>query len=381
MSLTAISRPHWRRIVRGGSSARRHDPARLAIAAAMPLGALALQGALWPWLKPDGWLLFYPAVFLAAQIGALAGALSAAAVSIVLVWAFFAAPPTTWGGQTPGLIASAGVFLLASALFGRVRQVAALGEAKLRNVAQALERRAAKGAAELQAANRELEAFSYSVSHDLRAPLRAIDGFSRILEHDYGGQFDESGQDYLARIRRSARRMGELIDDLLNLTRIGRVDLKRTEIDLSALGEVIAGALRATSPERDAQFHIARGMTARADPRLLRIALDNLLGNAWKFSAGRALARIEFDRREIDGVVTYRIRDNGAGFDMAYADKLFGAFQRLHGANEFPGSGIGLAIAHRIITRHGGRIWAEARPDEGATFSFTLEGSAADASR
>jgi signal transduction histidine kinase len=166
--------------------------------------------------------------------------------------------------------------------------------------------------------------------------------------------------------------MGELIDDLLNLSRIGRIELRRVNVDLSAQANAVADTLRATSPERDVEFDIAEGMTARGDARLLRIALENLFSNAWKFTGRRSPARIAFGQKEIDGEIAYYIKDNGAGFDMAYVGKLFGAFQRLHDVREFPGSGIGLAIVQRIIARHGGRIWAEAEPEKGAVFTFTL---------
>jgi signal transduction histidine kinase len=224
----------------------------------------------------------------------------------------------------------------------------------------------------LDALNKELEAFSYSVSHDLRTPLRTIDGFSHVLQQDFGEQLDEAAKGYLDRIRQAAQRMGNLIDDLLQLSRISRADLRRERVDLSALAREIADALRAGAPERKLEFDIADGLEADCDPRLSRIALENLLNNACKYSVNRSPARIEFGQKQDDGVTAYYVRDNGAGFDMAYAGKLFGAFQRLHHDREFPGTGIGLATVQRIINKHGGRIWAQAEPGKGAIFSFTL---------
>jgi signal transduction histidine kinase len=233
-------------------------------------------------------------------------------------------------------------------------------------------RRAEEKAAELAAVNKDLEAFSYSVSHDLRAPLRSIDGFTKILAEDYAKDLDAAGREHAARIRRAAQRMGELIDDMLNLAKVSRADLRRAEIDLSALAREIADTLRERSPDRKATFVIAEPIEAKADSGLLRIALDNLLGNAWKFTSNREPAKIEIGTRVVDGEPACYVRDNGAGFDMAYAGKLFQAFQRLHDAKEFPGTGIGLAIVHRIVTKHGGRIWAESEPGKGTTFYFTL---------
>ncbi len=225
---------------------------------------------------------------------------------------------------------------------------------------------------ELTAANKELESFSYSVSHDLRAPLRAIDGFSEELWETYGDRLDPDGQDYVKRVRLAAQRMGQLIDDLLTLSRVTRAELQRVDLDLSALAETIAGELRRSDPERQVQFAIASELRARADPGLLRIVLENLLGNAWKFTAGRHDARIEFGRLQEGGELAYFVRDNGAGFDMAYAAKLFHAFQRLHGMREFPGTGIGLATVQRIVHRHGGKVWAEGTVGRGASFYFRL---------
>jgi light-regulated signal transduction histidine kinase (bacteriophytochrome) len=227
--------------------------------------------------------------------------------------------------------------------------------------------------AELEAANRELESFSYSVSHDLRAPLRAIEGFSQLLSTRHAHKLDEAGLDYLHRILGSTKRMGQLIEDMLNLARLGRVAMRRTNVDLSALAREICDELSATSPRTQVQLQIEGQMSADGDPGLLRIALQNLLSNAWKYSSKRVEARIEFGRTtDAKGECIYHVRDNGAGFDPQYADRLFGVFQRLHAASEFPGTGVGLATVQRIIQRHGGRIWAESAVDQGATFYFTL---------
>lgn len=226
--------------------------------------------------------------------------------------------------------------------------------------------------ADLQAANRELETFSYSVSHDLRAPLRAVDGFSRILQEDFQDSLNEDGQAMLQKIRRAAQEMGGLIDDLLRLSRVTRTELNFDPLDISALLEEITASMTARYPERSVSVKIFPNLRARGDARLLRVALENLLSNAWKFTSKTASASIEagFDQEH----QAFFVRDNGVGFDMAYADKLFGAFQRLHSAEEFPGTGIGLAIVQRVIHRHGGKIWAESQPNRGAAFFFTLGG-------
>lgn len=224
---------------------------------------------------------------------------------------------------------------------------------------------------ELEAANKELEAFSHSVSHDLRAPVRHIDGFTRALLEDYGEQLDETGREHLERVRAAARRMSQLIDDMLHLSRVSRAELRREETDLAALAREIAAELRRNHPERPVEFEAAPA-AAQCDPRLVRIALENLLGNAWKFTGRCDRPRVEFGAAERDGKPLYFVRDNGAGFDMAYAKRLFGAFQRLHSDDEFPGTGVGLATVQRIVHRHGGRIWAEAGIGKGAAFYFTL---------
>jgi light-regulated signal transduction histidine kinase (bacteriophytochrome) len=229
---------------------------------------------------------------------------------------------------------------------------------------------------ELEATNRELEAFSYSVSHDLRAPLRSIDGFSQILLEDYAEELDEEGKGYLGRVRAASQRMGRLIDDLLGLSRVIRGAMRRKPVDLSSLALEVAEELKEANPERPVEFTAEKGLEVRGDARLLRVALENLIGNAWKFTHIKQKAKIEFGLDEVlsreGGVPVYYVKDNGAGFEMAYADKLFGAFQRLHGANEFEGTGIGLATVQRIVHRHGGSIWAEGEVDRGATFYFTL---------
>jgi len=229
--------------------------------------------------------------------------------------------------------------------------------------------------AQLEAANRELEAFAYSVSHDLRAPLRALDGFSAALLADYPDKLDEQGRHYLSRIQEASRRMGQLINDLLNLSRVTRAEFARQRVDLTALAREIAAELQQHDPGRQVAFSIPERLEVQADPRLLRIALQNLLENAWKFTGPRPQACIEIGVSEQSGERIYHVRDNGVGFDMAYAAKLFAPFQRLHAMHEFPGTGIGLATVQRIITRHGGRIWPEAVVDQGATFYFTLGGS------
>jgi two-component system, NtrC family, sensor kinase len=225
---------------------------------------------------------------------------------------------------------------------------------------------------ELERKNRELEAFSYSVSHDLRAPLRSINGFSSALLEDYGGVLDEKGQDYLRRVRAATQRMGELIDDLLNLSKVARAELRRQPVDLSALARTVTAALQESTPGRQVEVIIPEGVAADADRRLLQVVLENLLGNAWKFTANTAHPRIEFGAREQDGVLTYFVQDNGAGFDMNYVKKLFAPFQRLHSEAKFPGTGIGLATVHRVIERHGGRVWAQGAVDQGATLFWTL---------
>jgi signal transduction histidine kinase len=253
-------------------------------------------------------------------------------------------------------------------------------EQLLRRELEAAEALAARELAETRAAlveelerkNQELEAFSYSVSHDLRAPLRSIDGFSQALLQEYAEILDPTALGYLHRVRASAQRMGELIDDLLQLSRVGRAPAERRWVDLSALARTVMTALRRTVPDREVQFAIADGLVVEGDPGLLQVVLENLLGNAWKFTSAATRPTIELGAETKDDAVVYFVRDNGAGFDMTYAHKLFAPFQRLHSEAEFPGTGIGLATVQRIVARHGGRVWAEGEVDKGAAFFWTL---------
>ena len=242
-------------------------------------------------------------------------------------------------------------------------------EHEVQELNAALQRRAT----ELEVANRELEAFSYSVSHDLRAPLRTIDGFSQALLEDYHEQLPEDAQNFLERVRNAAQRMAKLIDDLLELSRISRLPVERQPIDVTALAKSIAEELRQAEPARNVNFEIAPHLKAHGDAQLLRIAMQNLMNNAWKFTSKVQDATIEVGYNGGKASQVFFVRDNGAGFDMAYAGKLFGAFQRLHAVSEFPGTGIGLATVQRIVVKHGGRIWAESTLDQGATFYFTLQ--------
>lgn len=223
-----------------------------------------------------------------------------------------------------------------------------------------------------EAASKELAMFAYWVSHDLRAPLRSIDGFSRILLQNYSDKLDETGRDYLNRVRAGAQRMGALIDDILQMSRIARSELKNETFDLSLLARKIAGELRKAEPGRQVVFSISDGVTVNGDPTLMELVLENLMSNAWKFTSKHGQAKIEFGVAEHEGIPAYFVRDDGAGFDMAYVDKLFVPFQRLHSSGEFPGNGIGLAGVARIIHRHGGEVWAEGEVEKGAIFYFTL---------
>ena len=235
-----------------------------------------------------------------------------------------------------------------------------------------LEQRVEKRTAQLEASNKELEAFAYSVSHDLRSPLRSIDGFSNALLEEAGDGLSEKCRDYLERIHTSVQRMGRLIDDLLNLSRITQNEMVDSKVKLSEMVSRLAKERQETAPERQVEWVITDNIVVNGDERLLEVAMDNLISNAFKFTSHRSPARIEFGSYKNDNQTIYFIRDNGAGFDMAFIDKLFGVFQRLHSKEDYEGTGVGLATVRRVIRRHGGQIWAEGEVDKGATFFFTL---------
>ncbi|MDP1651679.1 MAG: PAS domain S-box protein [Rhodocyclaceae bacterium] len=244
-------------------------------------------------------------------------------------------------------------------------------ERELQHLHEELEQRVVERTRALQTANRELEAFSYSVSHDLRTPLRAINGFSHALAEEYGHLLDENGTNYLARVRAGSEKMGELIDDIIELSQLSRREMDIAPVDLSAIAHEVAAELRDGEPSRKVEWVIAPGLQGSGDAVLLRVVLMNLLGNAWKYTARQDAAHIEFGLTDNQGRRAFFIRDNGTGFDMAHVGKLFGAFQRLHSPADYPGNGIGLATVARIIHRHGGEVWAEGKPGDGATFYFT----------
>jgi len=245
-------------------------------------------------------------------------------------------------------------------------------ETELRRINEELEQRVTARTAELAASNKELEAFAYSVSHDLRAPLRAMDGFSQALLEDYAAKLDREGKSHLQRVRAASQRMADLIDGMLSLSRTTRSEMRRRRVDLSGLAQTIAQDLQRTAPARQVEFVIAPNLVVNGDLNLLRVALENLLGNAWKFTSKHPQARIEVGALQREGETAYFVRDDGAGFDMAYVSNLFGVFRRLHAATDFEGTGVGLATVQRIVQRHDGRVWAEGQIEKGAAFYFTL---------
>lgn len=257
--------------------------------------------------------------------------------------------------------------------YQRATQALLHSQDEVRQMNSELEQRVKARTLQLESANRELEAFAYAVSHDLRAPLRSMSGFSQILEETAPEALDEKSRGYLKRIRDASLRMSALIDDLLSLSRISRSELIPRATSLTQIATDVAATVRDRYPGRSVELTIQPGMEVHGDTRLLRIAMENLIDNAWKYTATVSPARIEVGRETSDSGTFYFVRDNGVGFDMAYSAKLFGPFQRLHAESQFPGTGIGLVTVQRIVARHGGRIWAHAEPDKGATFYFTLD--------
>ncbi|HEX6511783.1 MAG TPA: GAF domain-containing protein [Chloroflexota bacterium] len=254
----------------------------------------------------------------------------------------------------------------------------AVSEERLRQLSTELEQRVEERTAELLVANEELQAFSYSVAHDLQGPLRAIHGFTGMLVETQGQRMDDEGKSYVARIQAASLRMARLIDDLLGLARLSRSNMDRQPVNLTGMAREILSALENSDPSRTVTTTVQPGLATRGDPGLLHLALENLLGNAWKFTSSRPSAEIEFGATKTGDEPAFFVRDNGVGFDMAYAHKLFKPFQRLHGLTEFAGTGIGLATVQRVVQRHGGRVWAEAAPEQGATVYFTLDGARGD---
>ena len=320
---------------------------------------------------------FFYLYFFVLLLAAIGESLQVIALTALVVCAAYLYVLNTNGTmlslwQSPSLIRLPFLFTTA-AFYGYLIDRGRREQRRAREQAYAdLERLVAQRTADLTATNHELSTFAYSVSHDLRAPLRAIDAFSQALLEDYGGVLDPQGQDYLRRVRANAGRMSQLIDDLLQLSRLTRAEMHCEAIDLTGIARAIVADLQRADPNRTVVCNIEPGVTAHGDPRLVRVLLENLLGNAWKYTSRHPTAQITFGRNSEDGEVVYYVRDDGAGFDLAYADKLFRPFQRLHTMDEFEGAGVGLATAQRVVRRHGGRIWADAAPEKGATFFFTL---------
>lgn len=283
----------------------------------------------------------------------------------------------TRSGEPRQVLAAAEILELGEAkcVITLIHDITALHQAvaEIRVLNAALEERVRQRTAELTEANKELESFAYSVSHDLRAPLRGIDGYAHLLFTEYAERVDDQGREYLARIRHAAQRMGTLIDDLLDLSRVSRHEMRREEVDLSRMAAEAIEDLKKSGSPRNAEIHVEAGCTAHGDPMLLRLVLENLLGNAWKYTGRNATTVIRFgNRRNVAGEAAFYVSDNGVGFDMAYVDKLFLPFHRLHKIEDFAGSGVGLASVARVVRRHRGRVWAESAPGRGATFYFTL---------
>jgi light-regulated signal transduction histidine kinase (bacteriophytochrome) len=322
----------------------------------------------WSALKPFAWLLFFPAVFFSAWISGLAGGVIATVISTALAWSAFIPPEGSFALENPLGLASIALFMGMGFLFSYTQErVKKANQKTAEALAVAVER-----TAQLEAANKELESFSYAVSHDLRAPLRHIDGFSQLLVEEHSAAVPEEVQRYLNRIREGTRQMSQLVDDLLNFSRLGRQELNLQLTGLNSLVEEVVAGLQPESAGRTIEWKIDPLPFLECDPALMKRVLSNLLSNAVKFTRPRERAIIEVGSLTQDARPAIFVRDNGVGFSMKYADKLFGIFQRLHRQEDFEGTGVGLATVQRIIHKHGGRVWAEAEVNRGATFYFTL---------
>jgi len=342
-----------------------------------PIGYIYIESSLDAlWARVRLYLFISAGVLLGALVAALAVSLSFRKVTLQPIHALAEVARAISQDRNYAVRAPAGgvpleLGDLVGAFNGMLVQIEQR-DRELRDARDELEHRVELRTAELAAANKELESFSYSVSHDLRAPLRSIDGFSLALLQDYGDSLGADARDYFGRIRAATRRMGLLIDDLLNLARVTRCEIRHERVNLTDIARAVEADLRKADSSRAVECHIQEGVEAEGDVHLLRVVLDNLLSNAWKYTSRHPSACIEFGQMNSNGDRIYYVKDDGAGFDPAYAGKLFGAFQRLHGASEFPGTGVGLATVHRILLRHGGRIWAESEVEKGATFYFTV---------
>lgn len=342
---------------------------RYAAAAALVLLACGISYALQALLDYRAPLIFFVAASLiAAWYGGLGPGLVALIAGLLIGDYFFIPPVHRFGAYSPSDLALLMIYA----------SVTSIGLAAITNLHNALQReeQARKWNRELEGRVRErtaeLEAFCYSVSHDLRGPIRSIASFSQLLEEDYESRLDDEGKRMLHIVIQSASRMDKLLYDLLELSRLSRKDMQWQTVNLSALVQAFTDYLQKVDPKRKMEIVIAPNLTAQGDEALLRIALENLINNAWKFTGKRAEGHIEFGSELHDGKPVYFVSDNGIGFDMAHAAKLFGVFERLHTEADFPGTGIGLAMVQRVIGRHGGQIWAKAEPNRGATFCFTL---------
>jgi signal transduction histidine kinase len=330
-------------------------------------------------------ILFYPAVMVVALLAGMGPGLCATVLCSLATWLLIMPPTGSFVlARVSDAVAllmffSMGVFMSVVAdLLRRARQRDAEFRA-LKESEERLERGVRERTAELEAANGELDAFAHAVSHDLRAPLRALSGFSGALREDYGSGLPEGAREFLEQITKASANMGELIEGLLRLSRGTRGQLRREEVDISAIAEHILADLRKVPPGRDVAWNVQPGLTARGDPRLIEVVLTNLLDNAWKYTTGTPAPHIRVTGETAGGVSTLSVSDNGAGFDMRHSARLFQPFQRLHRRDEFPGIGIGLATVQRIVHRHGGTISASGSPGNGATFTFSL--SRGDAGR